>query len=49
MVVGITIVHRLSFMGDMETENRLNPIKKESLEVGNTIEKLNGNNLGLLV
>ena len=43
MEVGIMIVHRLSFMGDTVTENRLNPTKEESSEVGNTTEKLNGN------
>ena len=46
--VGITIVHRPSFTGDTEMENRLNPIKEESLEVGSTTEKLNGSN-GLIV
>ena len=41
--VGITIVHQLLFTGDTEMESRLNPINEESLEVGNTTEKLNGN------
>ena len=41
--VGITIVHRLLYTGDTVTENRLNPINKESIEVGNTTERLNGN------
>ena len=49
MEVGIMIVHRLSFTGDTVTGNRLNPINKESIEVGNTTEKLNGSNNGLLV
>ena len=41
--VGITIVHQLLYTGDTVMENRQNPIKEESLEVGNTTEKLNGN------
>ena len=43
MEVGIMIVHRLLFTGDTVMENRLNPINKESIEVGNTTERLNGN------
>ena len=34
---------------DMEVGNRLNLIKEEGLEVGNTIAKLNGSNNGSLV
>ncbi len=49
MEVGIIIVHRLSFMGDTVTENRLNPTKEESIEVGSTTERLNGSNNGFLV
>ena len=45
MEVGIMIVHLLSFTGDTEMENRLNPIKEESIEVGSTTEKLNGSNV----
>ncbi len=47
--VGIMIVHQLFYMGDMVMENQLNPINEESIEVGNTTEKLNGSNNGLLV
>ena len=47
--VGIMIVPQLLFMGDMEAESLLNPIKEESIKVGSTTEKLNGSNLGLLV
>ena len=43
------IVHRLLFMGDTVTGNRLNLIKEESIEVGSTTEKLNGSKIGLLV
>jgi hypothetical protein len=41
--VGIMIVHQLLCTGDTVMENRLNPIKEESLEVGSTTERLNGN------
>ena len=47
--VGIMIVHQLLFTGDTVMENRLNLINEESIEVGNTTEKLNGSNNGLLV
>ena len=43
MEVGTMIVHRLSFTGDTEMGNRLNPTKEESIKVGNTTEKLDGN------
>jgi hypothetical protein len=42
MEVGIMIVHQLLFTGDTVTGNRLNPINEESIEVGNTTERLNG-------
>jgi hypothetical protein len=45
MEVGITIVHQQLFMGDTVMENRLNPIKEESIEVGNTTERLNGSSV----
>ena len=45
MEVGITIVHQQLFMGDTVVENRLNPIKEESIEVGNTTERLNGSSV----
>ncbi len=48
MEVGIMIAPQLLFMEDTEMGNRLNPIKEESLERGNTREKLNGND-GLIV
>ena len=41
--VGIMIVHQLLFTGDTVMENRLNPINEESIEVGSTTERLNGN------
>ena len=47
--VGIMIVHQLSFTGDTEMANPSNPTKKESLELGNTQEKLNGSNNSPLV
>ena len=39
------IVPQLLFMEDTVTGNRQNPIKRESLERGNTQEKLNGSNV----
>ena len=48
MEVGIMIAPQLLFTEDTVMGNRLNPIKEESLECGNTQEKLNGNN-GLIV
>jgi hypothetical protein len=45
MVVGIMIVHQLLFMGGTVMENQLNPIREESIEVGNTTERLNGNSV----
>jgi hypothetical protein len=47
--VGIMIVLQLLYTGGTGMENRLNPIKEESLEVGSTTERLNGSNNGLLV
>ena len=41
-VVGIMIVHQLLYTVDTEVENPLNHINEESIEVGNTTEKLNG-------
>lgn len=43
MEVGIMIAHQLLFTEDTVVGNRLNPIKEEGLERGNTQEKLNGN------
>jgi len=43
MEVGITIVHLLLFGVDMEMENLFNHGKKENIELGNIIEKHNGN------
>ena len=45
MEVGIMIVPQLLFTEDTAVGNRFNPIKEESLEVGSTTEKLNGNSL----
>jgi hypothetical protein len=45
MEVGTTIAPQLLFMEDTVMGNRLNLIKEESIEVGNTTERLNGNNL----
>ena len=36
---------QLLFMEDTVMGNRLNPIKKERLERGNTLEKRNGSNV----
>ena len=47
--VGIMIVPQPLYMVGMEVENRLNLIKEEGLEVGNTIVKLNGSKVGSLV
>ena len=47
--VGIMIVLQLLYTGGTGMENRLNPIKEGSIEVGNTTERLNGSNNGLLV
>ncbi len=43
--VGIMIVRQLLFTGDTVMENRLSLINEESIEVGSTTERLNGNNL----
>ena len=39
------IAPQLLFMEDMVVGNQLNPTKEESLERGNTQEKLNGSNV----
>ena len=49
MVVGSTIVHRLKYGVDMEMVNQFIHINTESLEVGNTTEKLNGSKVGSMV
>jgi hypothetical protein len=43
VAVGIITVVLAKFGGDTEMENRLNPINEESIEVGSTTERLNGN------
>jgi hypothetical protein len=48
MEVGIMIAPQLLFTEDTVMGNRLNLIKEESIEVGSTTEKLNGND-GLIV
>jgi len=42
-VVGIMIVPQLLYMVGTEVENQYNHGKEGGLDVGNTIEKLNGN------
>jgi hypothetical protein len=48
MEVGTMIAPQLLFTEDTVMGNRLNLIKEESIEVGNTTEKLSGSN-GLIV
>ena len=48
MEVGIMIAPQLLFTEDTVMGNRLNLIKEESIEVGSTTERLNGND-GLIV
>ena len=43
------IVHQPLFTEDTVMGNRLNPIKEESLERGNTQEKLNGSDVYCLL
>ena len=43
MVVGIIIVHLQRFGVDMEMINQFIHISSESIKVGNTTERLNGN------
>ena len=45
VAVGIMIVHPIKYGEDTEMENRYILINTENIEVGNIIEKLNGNNL----
>ena len=45
MEVGIMIAPQLLFTEDTVMGNRLNLIKEESIEVGSTTEKLNGNSV----
>ena len=49
MVVGSTIVHRLKYGVDTEMVDQFIHINTESLEVGNTTEKLNGSKVGSMV
>jgi len=45
VAVGIMIVHPIKYGEDTEMENRYILINTENIEVGNIIEKPNGNNL----
>jgi hypothetical protein len=47
--VGIMIVHHLKYGEDMEMVNQYIHINTESSEIGNTIEKLNGNSNSSMV
>ena len=49
MEVGIMIAPQLSFMEDTVMGNRLNLIKEERLERGNTLEERNGNRVSFSI